>query len=44
MVKQGCAHLMGDDCNSGVVQVEPGGNLPICDNEDVPHPGGVSLH
>lgn len=35
---------MGDDCNSGVVQVEPGGNLSICDNEDVPHPGGMSLH
>lgn len=35
---------MGDDCNSGVIQVEPGGNLPVGDDEDVPHPGGVSLH
>lgn len=35
---------MCDDCNSGVVQVEPGRNLPICHNEDVPHPGCVSLY
>lgn len=32
------------DCNSGVIQVEPGGNLPVGDDEDVSHPGGVSLH
>lgn len=37
-------YLMCDDCNSGVIQVEPGGNLPISDDEDVPHPRGVSLH
>lgn len=35
---------MRDDCNSGVIQVEPGGDLPVGDDEDVPHPGGVSLH
>lgn len=35
---------MRDDCNSGVIQVEPGGDLPIGDDENVPHPGGVSLH
>lgn len=43
-VKQGYAYQMCDDCNSGVVQVEPGRNLPICHNEDVPHPGCVSLY
>ena len=37
-------YLMGDDGDSGVVQVEPGGNLPVGDDEDVPHPGGVLLH
>lgn len=30
--------------DSGVVQVEPGGNLPVGDDEDVPHPGSVFLH
>lgn len=35
---------MRDDCNAGVIQVEPGGDLPVGDDEDVPHPGGVSLH
>lgn len=35
---------MCDDSNSGIVQVEPGRNLPIGDDEDVSHPGGVSLH
>lgn len=37
-------YLMCDNCNPGVIQVEPGGNLPVSDDEDVPHPGGVSLH
>lgn len=37
-------YLMGDDGNSGVVQVEPGRDLPVGDDEDVAHPGGVSLH
>lgn len=37
-------YLMGDNCNSGIVQVEPRGNLPVSDDEDVSHPGGVSLH
>lgn len=37
-------YLMCDNCNSGVIQVEPGGNLPVSDDEDVSHPGGVSLH
>lgn len=35
---------MCDNSDSGVIQVEPGGNLPVSDNEDVSHPGGVSLH
>lgn len=35
---------MSNNCNSGVIQVEPGGDLPISDDEDVSHPGGVSLH
>lgn len=35
---------MRDYCNSGVIQVEPGGDLPVGDDEDVPHPRGVSLH
>lgn len=37
-------YLMCDNGYSGVVQVEPGGDLPVGDDEDVPHPGGVSLH
>lgn len=35
---------MCDNCNSRVIQVEPGGNLPVGDDEDVSHPGGVPLH
>lgn len=35
---------MCDNSNSGVIQVEPGGNLPVSDDEDVSHPGGVFLH
>lgn len=35
---------MCNNCNSGVIQVEPGGNLPISDYEDVSHPGGVLLY
>lgn len=30
--------------DTGVVQVQPGGDLPIGHDEDMPHPGGVSLH
>lgn len=30
--------------DAGVVQVQPGGDLPIGHDEDVPHPGGMSLH
>lgn len=30
--------------DTGVVQVQPGGDLPIGHDEDVPHPGGMSLH
>lgn len=35
---------MCDHSNSGVIQVEPGGNLSISDDEDVSHPGSVFLH
>lgn len=35
---------MCDNSDSGVIQVEPGGNLAVSDDEDVSHPGGVSLH
>lgn len=38
------SYLMCNNCNSGVIQVEPGGNLPISDDEDVSHPGGMSLY
>lgn len=37
-------YLMCDNSDSGVIQVEPGGNLAVSDDEDVSHPGGVSLH
>ncbi len=37
-------YLMCDNCNSGIIQVEPGGNLSVSDDEDVSHPGGVSLN
>lgn len=38
------SYLMCDNCNPGVVQVEPGRYLAISDDEDVSHPGGVSLN
>lgn len=35
---------MCDNWNSGVIQVQPGGNLSVGYDEDVSHPGGVFLH
>ena len=36
--------LMSDQSDTRVVQVQPGGDLAIGHNEDVPHPGGVECH
>lgn len=35
---------MRHHCYSGIIQVQPGGNLAIGHDEDVSHPGGVLLH
>ena len=37
-------HLVRNHRDAGIIQVEPGRDLPIGHDEDVPHPGGVSLH
>lgn len=35
---------MCDDSYARIIQVKPGGDLPVGDDEDVPHPGRVSLY
>ena len=36
--------LMSDQCDARIVQVQPGRDLPIGHDEDVPHPGSVLHH
>lgn len=37
-------YLMCHYSDARIIQVEPGGNLPVGDDENVPHPRGVSLY
>ena len=40
----GYPHLVSNEGDPGVIEVEPGGNLAVGDDEDVSDPGGVAEH
>ena len=43
---QGCgqSHLVSNEGDPGVIEVEPGGDLSVGDDEDMSDPGGVADH
>lgn len=40
----GQSHLVSNEGDPGVIEVEPGGDLSVGDDEDMSDPGGVADH